>query len=247
VALAVTGGLYAVLSPSAPADASARQASEVTVAAGRDLYVANCSSCHGMNGEGTGNGPTLVGVGAAAVDFQVGTGRMPATVQAPEGLQQVPHDVRFSQAEIDQMAAYVATFGPGPEVPTAKELDYADADAALGGELFRTNCSMCHNFAGSGGALSGGKQAPTLNNTAPKHIWEAMETGPGAMPVFGEGALNTQEKQAVTKWIVSAREEVNPGGSGLGRIGPVSEGAVAWLVGLGAIIATAVWLTGKAK
>jgi len=208
VALLATGGLYALLSPSTPADAASGSTGSIAVAAGKDLFATNCSSCHGLAGQGTSNGPTLVGVGAAAVDFQVGTGRMPATWTTG---QQVPHKVRFSQPEIDQMAAYVATLGAGPAVPTAKQLDYAGADLAAGGEIFRTNCSMCHNFAGSGGALSDGAAAPSLNGTSPKHIWEAMETGPGPMPVFGDAALSTKEKQDVVKWLTATRAESNPG------------------------------------
>jgi ubiquinol-cytochrome c reductase cytochrome c subunit len=183
-------------------------------------------------------------VGAAAVDFQVGTGRMPARelgaqIQAKRGI--------FTDAEIADLSAYVASLGPGPEIPSKADLDTSDANAAVGGEIYRTNCAMCHNFAGSGGALTRGKYAPSLKHTSPKHMWEAMLTGPQSMPVFGNGTITPDDKRDIIKFITTTRSEPSPGGASLGKLGPVSEGLVGWLVGLGALIGCAVWLGSKAR
>ncbi len=244
LALLATGGIYTAITATGSASAASGSSATASVADGQALFAVNCSSCHGINAQGTSRGPSLVGVGAAAVDFQVGTGRMPAADVGP----QVPaRKVRFTQAQIDDLAAYVASLGPGPEIPTAANLDTTGADVAMGGEIFRTNCSMCHNFAGSGGALSNGKFAPSLKSVAPKYIWEAMVTGPASMPKFSNGTLTPQDKQDVIAWLTQVRSEGNPGGFGLGQIGPVSEGLVVWVVGLGALIGCAVWLGAKAK
>src|SRR5690606_16296706 len=144
---------------------------------GKKLYAVGCSSCHGPNGEGTSDGPSLIGVGAAAVDFQVGTGRMPA--QQP-GAQVPKKPVVYTQEQIDQLAAYIASLGPGPAVPNKAQYNPEGANVARGGELFRTNCAQCHNFVGSGGALTNGKYAPSLKGVSNKHIYEAMLTGPQA-------------------------------------------------------------------
>jgi ubiquinol-cytochrome c reductase cytochrome c subunit len=244
VALLATGGLYAAFAPGGQADASASSAANIAVAQGKKLFDTNCATCHGLNAQGTSEAPSLVGVGAAAVDFQVGTGRMPAT---EESAQIVKHKVRFTEAQIQQMAAYVASLGPGPQIPSAKDLDLSDADMAKGGEIFRTNCAMCHNFVGSGGALTQGKFAPSLKDVTPKHIWEAMETGPQSMPVFGDGTMTPDDKRAIIKFIKGVNAGDSPGGANLGEIGPVSEGLVGWVVGLGALIGCAVWLGAKAK
>ncbi|MDQ1620090.1 MAG: ubiquinol-cytochrome c reductase cytochrome c subunit [Actinomycetota bacterium] len=241
--LAITGGAYAAVAPPPQAEASTGVAS-ASIKEGRQLYLKNCSSCHGLNAEGTSDGPSLVGVGAAAVDFQVGTGRMPARQDGPQIQRK---RVEFTQDEINAMAAYVASLGPGPAVPDKEQLDYADADAAEGGAIYRTNCSMCHNFAGKGGALSRGKYAPSLDGVSPKHIYEAMLTGPQSMPVFGDGTMPPEDKKAIIKYLKITEQEASPGGASLGKIGPVTEGAVGWLVGLGALIACAVWLGAKAR
>jgi ubiquinol-cytochrome c reductase cytochrome c subunit len=241
IALTSTGGLYAVFSGGQPAQAASSQS--LAIQEGRELYLNSCSSCHGMNAEGTTDGPTLVGVGAAAVDFQVATGRMPATIEA----QQIPQTTRrFTQAEIDQLAAYIASLGPGPAVPPAAEYDPAGGDLAQGGDLFRTNCASCHNFAGAGGALSRGKYAATLSGVDPKYIYEAMLTGPQSMPVFSDTTLTPQEKRSVIAFVTHITQEGNPGGQGLGRVGPVSEGIVVWIVGIGALVGAAVWIGAKA-
>jgi ubiquinol-cytochrome c reductase cytochrome c subunit len=243
MALGVTGGAYAALAPTPPAPVASSVSAEM-IDEGRALFLKNCSSCHGLNAEGTSEGPSLVGVGAAAVDFQVSTGRMPA---AQLGAQIERKRNQFSEEEIAAMAAYVATLGPGPAIPTEEQLDYADADVAEGGEIYRTNCAMCHNYAGSGGALTRGKYAPPLGGVSAKHIYEAMLTGPQSMPVFGDATMTPEEKQAIIAFLKTTESEPDPGGATLGKLGPVTEGAIGWLVGLGGLIACAVWLGAKAR
>jgi len=244
LALSATGGVYALLAPTKPAGAiTVAEAQSLAVEEGRKLFITSCSSCHGLSAEGTKDGPSLIGVGAAAVDFQVGTGRMPA--QSPDA--QVPRkQVVFTEAQIQQLAAYVASLGPGPAIPT-EEMYAADGDIQEGGEIFRTNCASCHNFAGNGGALTRGKYAVSLSETSAKHLYEAMLTGPQSMPVFNDEALTPEQKKAVVSFLVNLRNEGDPGGYAIGRIGPVTEGIFLWIVGLGALIGVTVWLGAKSS
>jgi ubiquinol-cytochrome c reductase cytochrome c subunit len=240
--LIVTGLVDAL---AAPAKASGATAASQDVTTGKQLFLANCSTCHGTNAEGRQYAPSLIGVGAASVDFQVGTGRMPLQAggpQAPSG-----RKVSFSDDEVKALAAYVASLSPGPAIPSADAVDPAKGDSVRGGDLFRTNCAMCHNFAGKGGALTRGKYAPDLSNTSPTHMYEAMVTGPQNMPVFSDTNLDPKSKQDVIAFIRTINEAPSPGGLNLGGIGPVSEGLVAWIVGLAALIGCAVWLGAKAS
>lgn len=243
LALGATGGVYTAFAPTQEAEASVG-VSAAAVDEGRALFLRNCASCHGLNAEGTTDGPSLVGVGAAAVDFQVETGRMPAA-QLGAQIEEKPN--QFSREEIAALAAYVASLGPGPAIPSEEQLDYSDSDPAEGGSIYRTNCAMCHNYAGSGGALTRGKYAPSLKGVSPEHIYEAMLTGPQSMPVFGDTTMTPEDKKAVIAFLKTTENEPAPGGASLGKIGPVSEGAVGWLVGLGGLIACAVWLGAKAR
>ncbi|MEV8564294.1 c-type cytochrome [Streptomyces sp. NPDC051322] len=248
LALAATGGLYAAFAPAGKAQAD-DTAQSLSITEGKKLFSVGCASCHGMGGQGTTDGPSLVGVGAAAVDFQVGTGRMPAQQPGP----QVPKKkVIYTQAEIDKLAAYVASLGAGPSVPTAEQYSVDGANIAKGGELFRTNCAQCHNFSGEGGALTHGKFAPSLEGVDPKHVYEAMLTGPQNMPSFPDTTMNQQNKQDIIAYVktVNGDKSANPGGFKLGGLGPVSEGLFGWVFGLGALIAVAIWVaahTAKAK
>ncbi|MFJ6082096.1 cytochrome bc1 complex diheme cytochrome c subunit [Streptomyces sp. NPDC001002] len=248
LALAATGGLYAAFAPASKAQAD-ETAQSLAIDEGKKLYSVGCASCHGTGGQGTSDGPSLVGVGAAAVDFQVGTGRMPA--QQP-GAQIPKKKVIYTQAEIDQLAAYISSLGAGPTVPTKAQYGPDGADIAKGGELFRTNCAQCHNFTGKGGALTHGKFAPDLEGVAPKHIYEAMQTGPQNMPSFPDTTLSEKNKKDIIAYLnaVNGDDTESPGGLELGGLGPVSEGLFAWVFGLGALIAVAVWVaarTAKAK
>ncbi|MET9453925.1 c-type cytochrome [Streptomyces canus] len=248
LALACTGGLYAVFAPASKAQAD-ETAQSLAIDEGKKLFAVGCASCHGTGGQGSSDGPSLVGVGAAAVDFQVGTGRMPA--QQP-GAQVPRKKVIYTQAEIDQLAAFVSSLGAGPNIPTEAQYGPDGADIAKGGELFRDNCTQCHNFTGKGGALTHGKFAPSLEGVDPKHIYEAMQTGPQNMPSFPDTTLSEQNKKDIIAYLnaVNGDDTVSPGGLELGGLGPVSEGLFAWIFGLGALIAVAVWVaarTAKAK
>ncbi|RZS89549.1 menaquinol-cytochrome c reductase cytochrome c1 subunit precursor [Motilibacter rhizosphaerae] len=239
--LTALGGVYAALAPSSGAVPTS---GPEAAAAGKALFQENCSTCHGLSGEGSSYGPTLVGVGAASVDFQVGTGRMPL---ARPGAQASRGRVQFAPEQIAQMAAYVATLGPGPAIPSAADVDYTKGNAALGGEIFRTNCSMCHNFAGAGGALTHGKYAPSLTKTTPAHVYEALVTGPQAMPVFSDDQITPQQKRDIIAYLEAQRQDKTPGLTGLGTLGPTTEGLFGWVIGIGLLIACAVWLAQKAR
>ncbi|MFD6419210.1 c-type cytochrome [Streptomyces sp. NPDC060194] len=248
LALAATGGLYAAFAPADKAQADVT-AQSLAIDEGKKLYSVGCASCHGTGGQGTSDGPSLVGVGSASVDFQVGTGRMPA--QQP-GAQIPKKKVIYSQAEIDQLAAYIASLGAGPITPTESQYSIEGADAAKGGVLFRNNCSQCHNFTGEGGALTEGKYAPSLEGVTEKHIYEAMQTGPQNMPSFPDTTMPEQEKKDIIAYIksVNGEDTASPGGLALGGLGPVAEGLFAWIAGMGALIAVAIWVaahTAKAK
>ena len=212
---------------------------------GREIFLRGCSSCHGLNAEGGSIAPSLIGVGAASVDFQVATGRMPMADMSQQAMRKTPV---YNDEEVAALAAYVASLAPGPEIPSEEMLNYErDGEVAEGGELFRTNCAMCHNFAGQGGALTQGKYAPSVMGVEPVHIYEAMITGPQSMPVFSDKTLTPKEKLSIIKWIKAAEKEPQLGGVALGRVGPVTEGLLVWTLGLGLLIGIAVWLAAKAK
>lgn len=238
--LMATGGLYSLLNPR-PAQAAVATAGDLTV--GTKLFLANCATCHGLNGVGSKAGPTLVGVGAAAVDFQVGTGRMPLAGPAVQASRS--DTVKFTDEQIASLAAYVATLGPGPSVPD-DQYTKGDGNIAHGNQLFKVNCAMCHNFAGSGGALTRGKYAPSLHNISGKHVYEALVTGPQSMPVFNDTNLSPTDKNDIISYLHELDKNQNPGGLSLGNLGPVSEGMFLWVFGLGIVIGAAVWLGSKA-
>jgi ubiquinol-cytochrome c reductase cytochrome c subunit len=237
------GSAYALVT--APSGAAAAGNPSQQVLAGKDLYLQGCSSCHGLAAEGGTDAPSIIGAGAAAVDFQVSTGRMPL---AQSEAQAVRKPSRYTQAEIDELAAYVATFGPGPAEPNANQYTPTDADEALGGNLFRTNCSSCHNFVGAGGALAYGKFAPSLDKATDKQIYEAMLTGPGTMPIFSDKQLTTPQKQDIISYVEGIKKESDPGGAAnLGRQGAVAEGLVAFVAGIGGLAAVAMWIGARAR
>ena len=245
VGLLVTGAAYTGISQTS-ATAEIDLNAPATIEAGEKLFGANCATCHGAAAQGTPDGPSLVGAGAASVNFQVGTGRMPLAFQGPQGMVKPK---QFDEEQTLQMAAYVASLGPGPALPDSRYLqaDSDDAGIANGGDLFRINCAMCHNVAAVGGALTEGKFAPALTGVAPTHIYEAMITGPQNMPVFSDANISSQEKADIISYLKYIENQPAVGGLSLGSIGPVAEGLFIWIIGLGSIVGLTVWVTAKSN
>jgi ubiquinol-cytochrome c reductase cytochrome c subunit len=241
LALALLGMLYtAFAAPKSSAQDNPAGQQSMDVKAGRELYLQGCSTCHGLGLQGGAGGPSLIGVGESAVVFQVESGRMPlyaGTIQAPR------KKPKYTIDQIDQLAAFVGSHGGGPKLPSGK-LD--DGNLQLGGDLFRTNCASCHNFAGSGGALTYGKYAPALTEASARVIYAAMQTGPENMPRFSDNQLTESEKKAVTRYVEFITKAPQPGGAALGRYGPVPEGLVIWLVGITLLVGVTLWIGARA-
>ena len=245
VGLVVAGGLYAAFAPRA---ATAQEASSRDVEAGRQLFLIGCASCHGKNATGIttksgGNyGPSLIGVGAAAVDFQVGTGRMPMAQSGPQAPRKDPE---YTAEETRQLAAYVASLAPGPAIPEAEYLDWRAAQhrgGQEGGEFFRTNCTACHNSVGAGGALPNGRYAPDIRGVDAKHIYEAMLTGPQQMPLFSDDVITPEDKRNVIAYVKTLEDQPDYGGLAGGGYGPVVDGMFTFIIGIGALVGFAVWI-----
>jgi ubiquinol-cytochrome c reductase cytochrome c subunit len=248
IGLAVAGGLAATLTP-VPQVAVADESSSALLRTGKQLFDTSCVTCHGANLQGVPDrGPSLIGVGEAAVYFQVSTGRMPAM----RGEAQAPRkDPIFDESQIDALGAYVQANGGGPTVPRddnghVAQQSLLGSDVARGGDLFRLNCASCHNFTGKGGALSSGKYAPDLADAQPAQIYTAMLTGPQNMPKFSDRQLSPEEKKDIVAYVRMATAAPDPGGYGLGGFGPSSEGMAMWIIGIVAVVGAALWIGARA-
>jgi ubiquinol-cytochrome c reductase cytochrome c subunit len=241
-ALALVGGLYAVFAPGVQAE----DTSTLSGAAqqGQVLFDSSCVTCHGNNAQGVPNkGPSLIGVGSAAVEFQVTTGRMPLTQQQNQADRKKPV---FSDDQARDLGAYVEAIGGGPQLPDGNDF-HSDGNVASGGELFRVNCSSCHGFGMGGGARSSGKYAPSLADATDRQIYAAMLTGPESMPVFGDNELTPDQKREIITYVtVQLQQDKDPGGIfNLGRYGPVTEGLAIFGIGIVILVFTALWIAGK--
>jgi ubiquinol-cytochrome c reductase cytochrome c subunit len=190
---------------------------------GRVLYVEGCSTCHGLAAEGTDVAPSLQGVGAQAADFYVRTGRMPLDKPGDQPLRSHPE---FTDAEIDAIVAYIGSLG-GPAVP---EVDPASGDLGEGMRLYSLYCAGCHQIGIRGGVVTDAF-APDLGPATATEIAEAVRIGPYVMPVFDENLVDPQELNSIIRYVQFAQEPDNRGGWGIGNIGPIPEGMVAWFLG----------------
>ncbi|KQY36751.1 cytochrome C [Nocardia sp. Root136] len=244
IGLVGAGFLATALTPQAQV-ATAHEDQSALIREGKQLYETSCVTCHGANLQGVADrGPSLIGVGEAAVYFQVSSGRMPMAVN---GAQAVRKPEKFDAHQTDAIGAFVAANGGGPSVirdangEIAQESLRGD-DIARGSELFRMNCASCHNFTGRGGALSGGKFAPPLAEANEQQIYDAMITGPQNMPKFSDRQLTPEEKRDIVAYVKNSAEEKSPGGWDLGGFGPATEGLAIWVIGITAVVGAAMWI-----
>jgi ubiquinol-cytochrome c reductase cytochrome c subunit len=199
------------------------------VARGRALFQEACSSCHGFNAGGVPTmGPSLIGVGAQAADFYLSTGRMPLNNPRDPPVRNRP---MFDRAQISDLVAYVGSFG-GPPIPV---VDPRQGNLARGFQEFTLNCAGCHQVGAAGGIVTGGV-APPLNRASAVQVAEALRIGPFLMPRFTTRELSTYDVDSIAGYVLHTREPTDPGGWGIGHIGPVPEGMVAWFIALVALV-----------
>ena len=253
IGLSGAGVLASALTPDAQV-ATAEKDDQALVQEGKDIYDTACITCHGANLQGIeGRGPSLVGIGAGSVYFQVHSGRMPMMSNDAQAERKAP---RYTEQQTLALAAYVAANGGGPDIVYNDDGSVAQEslrganyngeiqaeDVAKGSELFRMNCASCHNFTGQGAALSSGKFAPELAPASEQEIYQAMLTGPQNMPKFSDRQLTADEKKDIIAYLKSAKETPSPAGWDLGGLGPVAEGLAMWIIGISALCAAAMWI-----
>jgi ubiquinol-cytochrome c reductase cytochrome c subunit len=234
----------------------------VSAVEARRIYLRDCAVCHGSDGAGTPRGPSLTGVGRASVDYWVSTGRMPLTTPVgrdplPPYRQLPPPDRGFDSSApatrrkpayppdaIRALVDYVASLGPGgPDIPV---VDVAAGDLARGGEIFRLQCAACHAWAGDGGALLR-REAPSLHQSTPTQIAEAIRVGPGNMPAFGSAAVTDADLDALVSYVRYLDHPRDRGGNPLWHLGPVAEGLIAWVLAMGSITLAVRWMGERAS
>ena len=221
----------------APATTAAPTGPDDLVAIGEQLFDTGCVSCHGQGGVGTADGPSLLGAGEAAADFMLRTGRMP--LADPQG-QSPSKPPAYSDQEIQALVAYGGSLGEGTPIP---QIDVEAGDLVEGGEIFRANCAACHGAAAVGGALSYGNYAPSLHDVGEVQIAEAVRVGPGQMPVFDEDVFDEHQLNSLVAYVVYLQDPADPGGFSLGRVGPVAEGYLIWVVGISVVLVFVRWIT----
>lgn len=229
------------------------QESKTPLELGSELYAANCASCHGIDGSGVspsnpihgagdteGAGPTLQGVGALAPDFYLRTGRMPISHPGEEPERSRPD---FSEREINALTQYVASLGGGPPVPHPRP---NTGDVSRGMELFTDHCAGCHQIVGEGGYVTNAK-VPVLQHASATQIAEAVRIGPYLMPSFPHSQINDRQLNSIIAYIETTKHPTDLGGLGIGHIGPVPEGIVAWLLAAIVLVGVCVLIGERAR
>lgn len=248
LALALVGGITVWRSAPSVAQSSSEEDAEREnlLDIGASTYGRACALCHGEQGrgldqDGPAGGPSLMGVGAASVDFYLRTGRMPLDNQNARVVRREP---QFEEAVIRGLVAYVTSLSDeeGPEIPTLGDLSEADLSEGL--SLYTSNCAACHGPTAAGIAVGQNDISSTLDVVEPVQVAEAVRIGPGVMPRFSSDVITDEDLEALTAWVVDLRDRAAPGGASIGRSGPVTEGLVAWVVGMG-LLGLVMYLLGQ--
>ncbi|HEV8425504.1 MAG TPA: c-type cytochrome [Actinomycetes bacterium] len=221
-------------------------------ARGLQLYQNACASCHGPNPNGPSYYPRVPALkdtgGAAAVDWALRTGRMPWKDNKGPAIER--GEPRFNEEDIRALVVYIGTAVGDAQLP---QVDPAQGDLQRGRDLYGQACAACHGMNGAGAALGGENIAVSLQNVEPQDVAEAIKIGPGQMPVGGGltdyefgTASSTEEVNDIARYVESLRTDpYNKGGAPIGGKGPVPEGFVAWVIGLGVLVLAARWIAGR--
>ena len=234
------------------ATAAGQADSSALDARGRELYQNACASCHGPDPAGPSYYPDVPSLkttgGAASVNWVLRTGRMPWKDNKGPAIER--GEPRFNDEDINALVVYIGEAVGDTQLP---QVDPALGNLQRGRQLYSQACAACHGMNGAGAALGGQNIAVSLQNVHPQDVAEAIKIGPGQMPVGGGltdyefgTASSTQEVNDIARYVESLHTSpYNRGGAPIGGKGPVPEGFVAWVIGLGALILAARWIAGR--
>jgi quinol---cytochrome-c reductase cytochrome c subunit len=213
-----------------PSPASSASATPADLTAGRELYEERCSTCHGSRGEGTSQAPPIAGLGPAFYDFMMSTGRMPLDQTGVQAKRRPPV---LGPGQIRAISDYLESIAPdGVPIP---EVNPDAGSISLGQATYQANCAPCHGATAHGGAV-GTQVAPGLRQATALQIAEAIRIGPGTMPVFDETTIDQRTLDSVVSYVIYLRHPDDRGGGGLGGAGPLVEGFLALVGGLGLMV-----------
>jgi ubiquinol-cytochrome c reductase cytochrome c subunit len=234
-ALALAAAAAALTILGAPAESQER-GGDTSVAHGRALFVESCSSCHGLDARGIeGRAPTLRGVGELSADFYLRTGRMPLSTPSDQPTRSKP---AFAESDVQALVHYIGTFG-GPPIPAVHP---ERGSLSVGRDQFTENCAGCHQVVAEGG-ITGEGIVPDLSDSKPVDVGEAVHIGPYVMPQFRK-ELDQHEIDSIARYVDYTKHPQDEGGWGIGHIGPIPEGMVAWLLA-GALLIGVIRLIGE--
>lgn len=215
----------------APAAQPSTQIGAGSITQGRALYATHCITCHGTDLRGTPGVPSLAHSGGAAVDFFVGTGRMPDALTTRQAMHTQAH---FTQVQIAALDAYVSS-----RATSIVPIPHVRPDEALlqrGRSLFEDDCQACHGAAAQGATVGTGWIAPPLDRASPTQIGEAIRIGPGLMPRFSQQQLNARDVDALATYVrYLANDAPAYGGWTLDNLGPAAEGLIGAILGVGVL------------
>ena len=159
------------------------------------------------------------------------------------GEQPQRHRPYFNETEIKALTAYVASLGPGPGIPHPNP---DQSHVSRGMELFTDHCAGCHQIVGEGGYVTDAR-VPVLQHASATEIAEAVRIGPYLMPSFSRKTINNRQLNAIIAYVEASKKPNDRGGFGLGHIGPVPEGMVAWLVAAGVLVGVCLLIGERAR
>lgn len=230
-----TGNVLATPQPAASFDPLyVLHASPSDVREGERLFNTHCTSCHGAVLQGTAQGPPLIGVDARDVDFELRTGRMPAAVPFQQEMHKLPF---FPPDQVRDIVSYVMSKSNGDKVLPTVRLRSDDESLKSGREVFEANCQQCHSATGHGDSVGYANVAPSLMDSTPQDLADAVRYGPDVMPQFGPQVIDQRHLDDLASYVWYLQHaQYNPGGLQLANWGPVSEGFIAWTVGIGLLV-----------
>ena len=200
------------------------------------LYATHCASCHGDNGQGSNVAPALIDRSAADIHLMLDSGRMPASDPYVNEIHKRP---AFTQTQIAALVRYVQSFSlhPNRSLPLL-----GPGNPARGRKLFAAHCAVCHGSGAEGSSVGFNDVAPSLDNATVFQVAEAIRAGPGVMPRFDADVLDDQDVDDIARYVNTLQTQgdepnyENAGGISLANVGPVAEGFVAWLFGIGSLV-----------